>query len=29
MIVFDTDILSVFAKIDAIDLLKCLFDDEQ
>jgi len=28
MIVFDTDILSMFAKIDAIDLLKCLFDDE-
>jgi predicted nucleic acid-binding protein len=25
MIVFDTDILSMFAKIDAIDLLKQLF----
>ena len=25
MIVFDTDILSMFAKIDAIDLLKPLF----
>lgn len=28
MIVFDTDILSMFAKIDAIDLLKRLFDDK-
>ncbi len=27
MIVFDTDILSMFAKIDAIDLLKHLFDE--
>ena len=26
MIVFDTDILSMFAKIDAINVLKCLFD---
>ncbi len=25
MIVFDTDVLSMFAKIDAIDLLKQLF----
>ncbi len=28
MIVFDTDILSMFAKIDAIDLLKRLFDNK-
>ncbi len=28
MIVFDTDILSMFAKIDAVDVLKCLFDEK-
>lgn len=28
MIVFDTDILSMFAKIDAIDLLKSLFHNQ-
>lgn len=28
MIVFDTDILSMFAKIDAVDILKCLFDEK-
>lgn len=28
MIVFDTDILSMFAKIDAVDLLKHLFDEK-
>ena len=28
MIVFDTDILSMFAKIDAVDLLKRLFDEK-
>jgi len=28
MIVFDTDILSMFAKIDAVDLLKLLFGDK-
>jgi len=27
MIVFDTDILSMFAKIDAVDLLKRLFGE--
>ena len=28
MVVFDTDILSMFAKVDAIDLLKQLFDEK-
>lgn len=28
MIVFDTDILSMFAKIDAVDLLKHIFDEK-
>ena len=28
MIVFDTDILSMFAKIDAVDLLKRLFGEK-
>ena len=28
MIVFDTDILSMFAKIDAVDLLKHPFDEK-
>lgn len=28
MIIFDTDILSMFAKIDAVDLLKQLFGEK-
>lgn len=28
MIIFDTDILSMFAKIDAVDLLKQLFNEK-
>ena len=28
MVVFDTDVLSMFAKIDAVDLLKDLFGEK-